>query len=255
MPRVMGTRLDILITAKEKAVAESVWYQVVAEITRLEKMLNRFDAESELAKLNANAANNDVKLSDELWDILTSCKKYYNDTNGLFDITLNDFSAINFNELEKTVSFAKEDLSVDLGAYAKGYALQKLKIIFNENDVAHVFVNFGSSSVMAMGHHPHGDCWSINVENPFQKGHLLHTLELRNNSLSTSGNMPSHTQHIMNPYTKRYNDERKLVCVTANNAVDAEVLSTALMIATDEQAANIKTNFCFDTVKIFNKEI
>ena len=75
---------------------------------------------------------------------------------------------------------------------------------------------------------------------------------LKNTSLSTSGNSPNYTNHIVRPGSGQKNNERKLVCVVSGNPVDAEVLSTTLMVATEQEQERILQNFEIESFKIYN---
>jgi thiamine biosynthesis lipoprotein len=68
-------------------------------------------------------------------------------------------------------------------------------------------------------------------------------IELRDEALSTSGNMPTHMKHIVNPRTQQFIEDKKIVSVVAQNSFDAEVLSTALMIANREEQEKILSHF------------
>ena len=68
-------------------------------------------------------------------------------------------------------------------------------------------------------------------------------ISLNDKSMSTSGNAPSYSGHIRDPRTGQSCQGRKLVTVLSDNPLDAEVLSTVLMIAEDEEREIIMTNF------------
>jgi thiamine biosynthesis lipoprotein len=62
---------------------------------------------------------------------------------------------------------------------------------------------------------------------------------LRDATLSTSGNTPSYSGHIVNPLTGEPIEQRMMAAVVAKDALEAEVMSTAMMVATDEQMQRI----------------
>jgi thiamine biosynthesis lipoprotein len=251
LENIMGTRFDIVTVGKARLLSESVWNKVVAELKRLDNMLNRFDAESEISKINTAAYQQAIKLSSELYDIINECNQYHELTDGLFDITRNNFTGVELNKAEGTISYLTPDLNLDLGAYAKGYALRKVNAILKDAEVDQAFVDFGNSSILAIGHHPYGDSWKVSIENPYRTGEILDEIELKDTSLSTSGNVPSHSNHIVRPDSGMYNDECKLVCVSTDDPVAAEVLSTTLMIATAEEKVKILERFEVKDVRIF----
>lgn len=248
---IMGTRFDILIVTENKTLGEDLWNKIQLELTRLDKLLNRFDMESEVSQLNKNAYSSPFSISPEMLDILLSCKTYLDKTSGLFDITLNDYNKVLLNAGNKSVSFIEKDLHLDFGGYAKGYATEKIKDILLENNIESSFINFGNSSIYALGSHPYGNCWSIGIENPYKKGEMLGEYKLKDESMSTSGNMLSNPKHIVNPFTGIYNEEKKTVSIVTKNAIDAEVLSTTLMIAQKEEEGKILNHFNVSEILIY----
>ena len=228
-----------------------VWAQTIAETDRLHRMFNRFDPASDISRINREAATIPVDVNEELWNILTDLKKHHRNTLGYFDVTLRDFNRVILDEKSRTVAFAENNISIDLGGYAKGYALEKLRTIFATASVTQALVNFGNSSILAVGSHPHGNYWGIGVDNPFQPGQPLKIYEMYNQALSVSGNDTKHAGHIMNPRTGIYNTEKKIVSVLSNNAVEAEILSTALMVADENSIFSIKKMFENVIINIF----
>lgn len=112
---------------------------------------NRFDPESELAKLNSTAYKEPFRCSDELWGLLNDARRMYLLSNGAFDVTIEPLmklwgfhrkekklptaeaiaeakkkvgmDKIIFDDQAKTVRFTVEGMSIDLGGIAKGAAL------------------------------------------------------------------------------------------------------------------------------------
>jgi thiamine biosynthesis lipoprotein len=242
MTEIMGTRFDIVLPTKEKRMAEQTWEKIVLLLNRLDEMLNRFDPQSELSKINAEAHQNPILLTTEMLHILQLCAEYHCKTYGYFDVSLRDFSKVHIDEKAQTVCFS-EKISLDLGGFAKGYAMKHLSQIVLNNGFENAFIDFGRSSITAFGHHPYGDCWKVSIGNPFDDDKVPGEFELRNASLSTSGNTPTYSGHIIDPFSGTYLDERKMVCVVAPNALDAEVLTTTLMIAPDAEKEKIVQNF------------
>jgi thiamine biosynthesis lipoprotein len=254
MGKIMGTRFEVILLDKSEDAASAIWHDIQQELMRLDKLLNRFDPESEIAKMNTQAFLHPVAVHPELFQILTDCRIYHEKTMGLFDISLKDFSKVVLLESDCAVSFLSPEITLDLGAYAKGYALQVIGGKLKKYNVLNAFLSFGDSSILGIGNHPYGNSWKVSVTNPFVHHEVLGEIDLQHTSLSTSGNSPSYSNHIVRPDSGRRNNERKLVCVVAGNPVDAEVLSTALMVATDQERQEILQNFEIESFKIYNIE-
>ena len=139
----------------------------------------------------------------------------------------------------KTGANIREGMEIPAGAKPNVY---ESVFILEKNGVEKALVNFGNSSVLAVGSHPLGDYWPVGVDNPFTKEHMA-DLKLRDTSLSVSGNMPTHPRHIVNPLTGKFVEAKKMVSVVAKDPVVAEVLTTAFMVADEERIPIIASRF------------
>jgi thiamine biosynthesis lipoprotein len=230
----MGTRLDVLLFGDDRRLLENVWDDAETELMRLEKMLNRFDQESEVAKVNTDAQFSSVQLSDELWEILLDCRRYYELTDGYFDITMSDFGKIVFMEDSHSILMDKYGLMLDFGGYAKGYALKCLRKRFVAAGIERALVNFGNSAVLALGTHPFGDSWPIGIDDPYNRTAVT-KIELCDTSMSVSGNTPLNPQHIVNTKTAAFVRGEVMVAAVCDDPVDAEVLTTAWIASGEER--------------------
>ena len=249
---VMGTRFDIIIIGKNKSESEAVWFKIESELKRLDRLLNRFDPASEVSKINNIVEHQQIRVSEEMWQILNNCKFYHQETFGLFDITLKNFYAIRFHEHNKAVSFSQSGIRIDFGGYGKGYALKRIKGIMEDAAVHQCFVDFGNSSILGVGHHPFGDAWKVSIENPFDAGQTADEISLRDMVLSVSGNTPSYSGHIVHPKSGSPETGRKSVSVIMNDPLDAEVLSTTFSIATESEKEQLKKSFKIFDAKEYN---
>jgi len=221
LPLLMGTRIDVLLFGDANSRLEHVWEGMEKEARMLEKKLNRFDPSSEVAKVNDNAQLATVQLSDELWAIMLDCRMYYERTEGYFDITRTGFEKIIFMEDTHSIQFDNYGMTLDFGGYAKGYALKCMHNRLKEAGISRALINFGNSSMLALGGHPYGDSWPVSI------GELPEDIHLCNESLSVSGNSPSRKAHIINPKTAEPVTGEQMVAVVADDPVDAEALTTA----------------------------
>lgn len=241
IPYVMGTRFDLLAIDSDPRRLGGVWTEIEAELTRLDRLLNRFDPASEVARVNAGAAHGIVEIGEELEAILRLCRSYYERTEHLFDVTLRDFSRLGFPEPGR-LFFGDPSLSLDFGGLAKGYALREVERLLRQASVGSAFVDFGNSSILCLGRHPYGSCWKVSLPDPYTQ-QPLDEFDLEDRALSTSGNTAQHTGHIVNPLTGEYDRKRKVAAVVAADPLDAEVLSTVWMVADAGQRDWIGENF------------
>lgn len=231
LPRLMGTTLEFITIGTPETPAGPLWEKICTEGRNLEKILNRFDPLSETSRLNRGEK---FRPGGTLTEVLEAALGYKELTAGLFDIR-------------------PDGSRLDFGGFAKGWFLQWISGELDRADVRNAFVNFGGSSILARGAQPGGDCWKVGIVNPWG-GAAVSEAELRNEALSTSGNSPGYSGHILNPLTGQSCERRRVCTVTSRSAVDAEVLSTALMIADERQAEAIRKNFPEAKCKIFDLE-
>lgn len=233
IPLIMGTKLDLIIVGETENEAANHWAWLCQEAGRLDMVLNRFSAESELSRVNDACILRNASVSDELGDMIRASMRYWELTDGLFDISKGGMREISLDD-ENHLSLRGN--SLDFSGFAKGYLLRALKDRLLGSGVRTAFVNFGNSSIMTIGHHPYGDCWKVGVKDPFG-GTILGEVELDGKSMSTSGNIPVRSGNGTSSY------DRVVVTVVSDNPLDAEILSMAAVAASDGQLDAMKTNF------------
>ena len=121
-------------------------------------------------------------------------------------------------------------------------ALKKIGVLLREAGVGSAFVDFGNSSILGIGRHPYGPCWRVSLPDP-ATGNALAEFDLVDRALSVSGNTAAHAEHIVNPHTGLRDASRQIVAVVADDPLDAEVVSTAWMIAGEPQRRRIACGF------------
>lgn len=236
----MGTRFELLLAGVDPDPAEACWDAVTTVLETFDAPLNRFDPHSEVALFNARRDPSPMRVGPVLDEVLHLCGRYFELTEGLFDPTRGAFGDLELSD--EGISRRHVGLTLDFGGFAKGFALRRIGERLREAAVESAFVDFGGSSILALGSHPWGACWRVSLTNPWT-GASLRDFELRDRALSTSGNTPAYTGHIVDPTSGRRIDGRRMATVVAEDALDAEVLSTVLMIADAERRERILARF------------
>ncbi|MDA3839243.1 MAG: FAD:protein FMN transferase, partial [Candidatus Delongbacteria bacterium] len=85
--KLMGSRFDITVVAKEPQAGDKYIDMAIAEISRVEKIISSWDKNSETSKINKNAGIQPVKVDDELFDLIERSIAISKLTDGAFDIT------------------------------------------------------------------------------------------------------------------------------------------------------------------------
>lgn len=247
IPRVMGTRLEMLISGSSEEDASRLWDWLCVEAFHLDSILDRFNPVSELSALNS--CDGWMEVSETLASVLGAAARFHSLTDGLFDVAGGGMGEV---ETDGHRMVRLNGHRLDFGGMAKGYLLKSFGDRLAWSGVKSAFVDFGSSSILTVGTHPFGDCWKVGIRDPFGVGTFAE-VELRGNAMSTSGNTPSYGSHIMDPRTGKPVEGRRQVVVIADDALAAEVLSTTLMIAGEEQGKDILTRFPGVEVRMFGE--
>jgi thiamine biosynthesis lipoprotein len=239
----MHTRIDLLLHGKPETELQSLTIRISETLQKLEKLANYFDSASELCRVNNEAHQHPVTVSDDLFRILSLCKTFNLQTEGCFDITIQSdhyhektAESFHLDETHSSVFFDSPGIRLDLSGFLKGYALDQAKTILKNQALPNALINFGNSSVMALGNHPNGEGWKVSVAASHEE-FLLH-----DECLTTSGNDSTGRKHIISPQTGKYVEGRKSVSVVTPDGAWGEALSIALFIATPEQKERILKN-------------
>ena len=259
----MNSQLDIVLWGIDDSLSTQIIHDISEEMMKLVKIINKYDPEAELYKINESALYKEVILSETLWEIIKTGNEFYEKTLGYFDISLGSsfmklknkeplaqtshqsfHKRVHLNDKKRGIAFLNMDVNIDLGGMGKGLALEKIGEILKNNNVDNVMVNFGGSSIMTRGHHPHGDHWPVSLAGRIQSGRVW---KMKNDCLSISSNQWANdhqtSDHILDPMKNNLSDSKKTAVVLAKSAIQAEVLSTALIAAPETMHKKIVNKF------------
>ncbi len=239
---LMGTRLDVVMLGVGQDAGTALWQQCLDAVSELESVGSRFRPDSETSAVNRAEPLSMVSVSPLFSRLLTDAVSYRDRTLGAFDVTGCSGAQVDFSPDGSQLIIPSSGLKIDLGGYLKGHAVDLMADTLRQGGVADAFIDFGGSSIMGIGSHPAGDGWPVSVTDPYTR-RSLRTGTLRDASLSTSGNTQAYNGHIISPFTGRAVTGNRLAAVIAPRAVDAEVLSTAWLVADSDMRAAILSNF------------
>ena len=235
-----------------------------AEIDACERVLSRFDPESDLSALN-RAEGERIDADERLIDALRLAVRARSDTGGRFDPTILPALVAagydrGFDELELdrpptpirglparaeiSVDTAagrarlEAGAGVDLGGIGKGFAADRAlaAMLAAWPEMHGGLVDLGGD-VAVRGIPPDGGPWLIAIEDPRQEARLLGTLELRRGAVATSGRdrrrfgPGGSLHHLIDPETGAPAKAGPLaVTVVAVDGAEAEAHATALAL-------------------------
>ncbi len=246
----MNSRLDVVLWCKNQSTSlDAVFLQIENVVKELELVLSMYNCDAELYQLNENAFKEPFRVSVKLFEIVEKCIDFHSKTNGCFNVGYKASGILKLvlaeqlllNKDELTIEYTAKEVQLDFGGIGKGIALCEIAALLKEFDVSNAFISFGGSSIITRGRHPYGDFWPLALEDGRNT-----TLKLNDSALSISGfhQQNGKTQtHIIDPQTGELKHRLKLVEVKMNCPIEAEVLSTAILVATESEHQQIINAF------------
>ena len=231
----MGSRFDITVVAINEEEGNTFIDIAINEISRIEKLISSWDANSQTSEINKNAGIKAVVVDKELFELITRCIKISKLTNGAFDISYasmdkvwhfdgsmtempseeaikNSVSKVGYqniilNETNHSVFLKLEGMKIGFGAIGKGYAADKAKALLQSKGVESGIVN-ASGDLDAWGTQPDGKDWMVAIVNPLNKSKVFSWMPVHNSAVVTSGNYEKYVKfnnilysHIIDPRT------------------------------------------------------
>lgn len=189
----MGTRFEVVIAGASEPLAAGAADEALARIGELHARWSRFEPASVLSGINRAACERPVRVEAETFALLSLAQELSRASGGAFDPTLTGrMHLVTLDHSERTVRFGAADLALDLGAIAKGAAIDAAAAVLREAGVPGALVHGGTSSVWAVGRDEAGEPWRVRL-GPWAGAPVV---VLDGQSLSVSaqhGDRPGHT--------------------------------------------------------------
>ena len=151
-----------------------------------------------------------------------------------------DISNLVINRDEGTVFYADPEMTLDFGALAKGYAVERAAQCLEAGEMPKFLINAGGN-VRAGGSPEDGQGWKVGVRSPDAPGEILDTLYVSGLSVVTSGDYERWFEadgarygHIISPDTLYPAENFRSVTVVTRDSGYADYLSTRLFIMSYE---------------------
>ena len=252
----------------------------LGEYHRLFTIYHRFDGMENLCTVNelVDGAHRTVTVDRRIVDMLLYAKDMYDKTNGRVNIAMGsvlsiwhdyreagmndpasaklppmdkltaaaahtDIRNLVIDEVACTVTLTDPAMTLDVGAIAKGYAVEMVARTLEEKGITGYVINVGGN-VRTVGTKGDGTPWTVGIENPQEDATepYFAYLHLDGQSLVTSGSYQRYYvvegkryHHIIDPDTLMPEDLYLSVSVACKSSADGDALSTALFCMTPEE--------------------
>lgn len=270
---LMGSRFEITAVSADEQLAWDAINAAIQEISRIEKLISSWDADSQTSEINRNAGVQPVKVDKELFALIKRSKKISDLTDGAFDISYasadriwkfdgsvtdlpsdeaikKSVKKISYQNIildpEASAVFLKEQgMKIGFGAIGKGYAANRGKQIMQEMGITSGIVNAGGD-LMAWGSEVDGSPRKIGVANPKNKQQILAWFNATNMSVVTSGNYEKFItvdgkrySHIIDPRTGWPVQGLKSVTIISPDAELSDALATSVFVLGKEKGLSL----------------
>ena len=262
----MGTTVQVQAWHEDAAVARTGIDAVIRDMHRIDALMSTYKADSELSRINAEAAHHPVRASEELFSLISRALEFSELTGGAFDVTYAsvgyrydyrqgirpddrtleallpgiDFRHVILDREQGTIAYRREGVRIDLGGIAKGYAVERGGAILREHGIEHGQVGAGGDPRLLGDRR--GRPWVVGIRDPRDRDRMVAQLPLVDEAISTSGDYERYFEedgqryhHIIDPGTGTSARGVRSVSVIGPDATLTDALSTGVFVlgATD----------------------
>lgn len=241
---------------------------------RLFDIYNTYEGITNLKNVNDAAGGEPVQVDKAVIALLRDCKEYYTLSGGKVNVAMGsvlrlwhearedafddpakaylpdnaalreayqhtDLQNVVLDEEASTVQITDPQLRLDVGAVAKGWAVQRIA----ENAPSGLLISVGGNVCPTGAKDESGTPWVVGITDP-DGGDYLHTVETADCSVVTSGDYQRYFvvdgkmyHHIIDPDTLLPGTKWRSVTVVCADSGLADALSTALFLLDYEQGA------------------
>jgi thiamine biosynthesis lipoprotein len=258
---VFGTRVDVAVHGGEARRADAAMAAVLREFDRLHRAYHAWEP-SELTALNAAIARGEtLEVSDELAAMLSDAQRLAATGDGLFEpalgalIELWGFHTDTFEPKRpdpqrlaaliaqhpriddlliegRRVGSRNPSVQLDLGGYAKGYALDRAAEILRREGIHDALINIGGN-ILALGQKG-GRPWRIGIQHPREPRPLATMPLYDGEAVGTSGDYQRYFEldgvryaHLLDPRTGEPAHGTQALTVLVSARAQAGTLSDA----------------------------
>ena len=254
----MGTTFRVVVYADE-ATATKAAAAAFARVAALEAVMSDYRADSEIVRAcaaNDAAPGRPIRVSDDLFAVLTRSAEMSRASGGAFDATVGPLTKlwrisrktqelpdakelaaalklvghdkVSLDPAGKTMTLAVPGMRLDFGGIGKGFAADEvLKLLKRDFGITSALV--AAAGDITCGDAPPGrPGWSVEIA-PLRKGGAKRTLTLANASVSTSGDLEQvaviggvRYSHVLDPKTGLGLTGRRSVTVIAPTGTTAD---------------------------------
>lgn len=258
----MGTIAEFAVAHRDPLVANAAIDRAIESLRFVDNTMSRFKPSSDVGRANLRAGHAPISVCGETMDVLNESLRWAEDSGGVFDPCLGraiqlwdvahrheppataDVTSLANRQLYRkldvsfyrgnhVVRFDDPDVRIDLGAIAKGYAVDRAVATLRAAGIEQALVGAGGD-VYALGTSPSGDPWHVGIQSPDDRETLAGSLSLQDAAVATSGDYQQffvhgnrRYHHLLDPLTAAPTaTSRRSISVVADTCMAADAGAT-----------------------------
>ena len=258
----LGTVNEITLFNIKKSQSEQILNKCDKILRDIENKMSDTIVSSDVSKINSNAGSF-VKVSSDTFFVIEEAIKYSNLSNGNFDITIGpisdlwaigtenaripsteeiqkylnlvNYKNVTLNKNDSSIKLEKDNMKIDLGAIAKGYAADVIANYLKSNNVNSAIINLGGN-VYTIGNKSNNEPFTVGIQDPtMPRGNSIGNIKVSNKSVVTSGIYERYIEsenkiyhHILNPSSGYpFDNELSSVTIISDKSISCDALSTS----------------------------
>ena len=251
---LLGTFVEISASGISPTTLHRAIDRAFATIERVHRLMSFHDPASDISKLNRAKAGRVVRVHAWTHQVLRQAQRFAIASDGCFDITIapqlvkwkflphsdpkirpNDSDA-NYQHIElldgNRVRFHRNEMLIDLGGIAKGFAVDKAVAELKKCGVETGLVNAGGE-LRSFGEKP----YPVAIRDPRLNGAASARLLLRESALATSAHYfaqkkwrDREVSPIVDPHRRKCDRNYSSVSILAKNCMRADALTKIVML-------------------------
>jgi len=259
----MGTVVEITVAHRSEELARAAIREAMGEFQRVDDLMSSYKPGSVISRVNQAGSSVKVPVGEDVFYLLKDAAAMSAASEGAFDPTIwpvyqlwgfdqggkvpitetiaNALPLVGYHNLlfdnsALSVGFTINLMGLDLGAIAKGWAVDRAMEKLLSRGIRSAIIDAGGD-LRVIGARPGKRFWRIGVRHPRDPGVLIFTFELKDTAIVTSGYYERffvengiRYHHILDPATGQPARGCQSVTVLAPTATEADACATAAFV-------------------------
>ena len=276
--KIYGTYWKLVST---NYISDSTKTAIIDELDRIDFIASNYKIQSELSLINASAANTKIKISEDLYTLLSLAEELNQISKGAYDVTLGSmviqggFGPDSSNDIYDSKASKRfvisDDLYLekfnqflfDLSSIAKGFAVDSIHKLLVDMNKPNFLFDVGGELIVSGS--KHGVPWVVGIQNPVEYSNqtiknilsedflaVATSGEYRNYLIDDSG---AKTSHTFDPATSNSikNDVLSVTVTSKQSAMSADAWATLLNVVGSEKGLELAEKHQISVLYIINE--